>query len=74
MWKYLEPPTGGKKTHHTEAEAREAFGVNEKRCPVVALTNGWTAVWCAEPLGKPGDYPELSHAPKAKDSGFSAVQ
>lgn len=67
MWKYLET-TGKKKP--TEADAREQFGVRDKACPIVELDNGMIACWTAAPLGSPEKYPELSHRPKAKDSGF----
>jgi hypothetical protein len=68
-WKYIES-TGKKKV--SEADAREHFGIHDKGCPVVELDNGMLACWAAAPLATPQAYPELSHRPKAKDSGFRA--
>jgi hypothetical protein len=72
MWKYIEGSTGKKKL--TDDQVREHFGINEKKCPIVELDNGWIAAWCAEPLEKASAYPQLSHAPKVKTLGYASAK
>lgn len=64
-WKYIEATsTDGHEI--TEEQAREHFGVHEKKCPALLLANGRWAVWCAAPRGDATKYDELAAMPTNK--------
>lgn len=62
MWKYIEDRDEAGEVVD-EKRAAAFFGVRDPECPVITLEDGWIAVWCAGPLKKPSDYPQLSRRP-----------